>query len=186
MKKIPILALLVLFTMCKTKVNKESPILPIDKNSNSVEVKIEEKEEYRLPVASDIEDLPTYAQVKDDFRSVSEKTKTAYLQGMKATDPMYSVIILTKGYQGENITVKNEDKNFFKAMTMTDHSTGIANSIRVDNTQDIILIDNFTQGSLSIKTDHAKLFKFIYIMKNNSDKETPFRVTFSNTLRPVR
>lgn len=181
MKKLALLSLTLLLFSCKSTVTIFTP------KEISVEEKIAEiKEENRLPEEKDVIDLPDYAQVRDDFRSVSDKSKADYLAGMKATEDNYSVIILTKGFKGENITVSNEDKSFYKGMTMSDLKSGIAKSIRVDNTKDFTIADGFTEGSLTIESDHAKMFKFIYVMKNNADKETPFKITFSNTLRPVR
>lgn len=181
MKKLALLSLVLLFSMCKSTVTIFTP------KEVAVEEKIAEiKEENRLPEEKDVVDLPEYAQVRDDFRSVSEKSKEDYLKGMKATEDTYSVVILTKGFKGENITISNQEQSFYKAMTMSDLKSGIAKSIRVDNSTDFIVQDGFTEGSLTVSSDHAKMFKFIYIMKNNADKETPFKVTFSNTLRPVR
>ncbi|WP_010255876.1 hypothetical protein [Myroides injenensis] len=182
MKKLPYLALIILFSMCKTASHMSS-----SKKDLTIEERIEEiKEEDRLPEEKDVIDLPDYAQVRDDFRSVTEKTKETYLKGMKATEDQYSVVILTQGYNGENITVKNDSKTFLKSMVMTDRSTGIAKSVRVENLKDFTIEDSYTKGDLIIESDHAKMFKFIYIMKNNKNKEIPFKVTFSNTLRPVR
>ncbi|MDM1395664.1 hypothetical protein [Myroides odoratimimus] len=183
MKKLPFLALIVLFSMCKsashvaTKPPKE---LTVDERIEKI------KEEDRLPEEDDVMDLPDYAQVRDDFRSVTDKTRDNYLRGMNASADNYSVVILTKGFKGENISIKGSSKTYYYAMTMSDLRSGIAKSIRVDNTQNIVLKDSYTGGSLTIESDHAKMFKFIYVMKNNANKETPFKVTFSNTLRPVR
>ncbi len=153
----------------------------------SIEEKIEEiKEENRLPEEKDVDDLPEFAQVRDDFRSVSDKSRDSYLRGMNATASNYSVIILTKGFKGENISIKNDNKTFMNAMTMSDLKSGIAKSVRIENSQDLVVHDTFTGGEVTILSDHSKMFKFIYIMKNNANKETPFKVTFSNTLRPVR
>lgn len=182
MKKLPFLALIVLFSMCKSGSSVFTP-----KKELTIEEKIEKiKEEERLPIEKDVVDLPEYAQVRDDFRSVSDQTRDNYLKGMKASEDKYSVIILTKGFKGENITVKNGSKSFFRGMTMSDLKSGIAKSIRIENEQDIIIADSFTGGELTIEADHAKMFKFIYVMKNNANKEIPFKVTFSNTLRPVK
>jgi hypothetical protein len=170
MKKIPFLALIVLFSMCKSASHIFAP-----EKKLTIEEKIEKiKEEDRLPEEKDVIDLPDYAQVRDDFRSVSDKTKE------------YSVVILTQGYKGEDIIIKNADKNFFKGMTMSDLQTGIAKSVRVENGQDFIIRDNYTDSEITIESDYAKMFKFIYIMKTSTNKENPFKVTFSNTLRPVR
>lgn len=182
MKKIPFLALIALFSMCKTV---KTVFVP--EKELTIEEKIEKiKEEDRLPEAEDVVDLPDYAQVRDDFRSVSESTRDSFLKGMKATTDNYSVVILTQGFKGENISVKNSSQTFFNGMTITDLKTGITKSIRVDNMQDIVLSDTFTKGCVTIPSEHAKMFKFIYIMKNNANKETPFKITYSNTLRPVR
>jgi len=188
MKKLPFLLLIALFTMCKSIpfVNNSNTSTSTPSKELTIEERIEEiKEENRLPEEKDVIDLPDYAQVRDDFRSVTEKTRESYLQGMQATGDKYSVVILTQGFKGENIIVKNNEKTFFKGMTMSDLSNGIAKSVRVDNTTDFTIIDTYTKGEVTIESDHAKMFKFIYIMKNSS-KESPFKVTFSNTLRPVR
>ncbi len=195
MKKLPFLLLLVLFAMCKsvphgsgtsTNANTNSSSSTTSSKELTIEERIEEiKEENRLPEEKDVIDLPEYAQVRDDFRSVTDKTKESYLQGMQATADKYSVVILTQGFKGENIVVKNSTKTFFKGMTMSDLSNGIAKSVRVDNTDSFTILDTYTNSEVTIESDHAKMFKFIYIMKNSS-KENPFKVTFSNTLRPVR
>lgn len=189
MKKLPFLFLLVLFAMCKSVPPGSSSSSNNSSNASkdlSIEERLEEiKEENRLPEAKDVIDLPPYAQVRDDFRSVTDKTKESYLQGMQATGDKYSVVILTQGFKGENIVVKNSNKTFFKGMTMSDLSNGIAKSVRVENTDDFTITDTYTNSEVTIESDHAKMFKFIYIMKNSS-KDNPFKVTFSNTLRPVR
>lgn len=191
MKKLPFLFLIVLFAMCKSvppgsSTNNNSSSSSSSSKDLSIEERLEEiKEENRLPEAKDVIDLPSYAQVRDDFRSVTDKTKESYLQGMQATGDKYSVVILTQGFKGENIVVKNSSKTFFKGMTMSDLSNGIAKSIRVDNTDDFTIVDTYTNSEVLIESDHAKMFKFIYVMKNSS-KDNPFKVTFSNTLRPVR
>lgn len=191
MKKLPFLFLIVLFAMCKSVPSgSSSSNNENSSNSTSKDLSIEErleeiKEENRLPEAKDVVDLPAYAQVRDDFRSVSDKTKESYLQGMQATGDKYSVVILTQGFKGENIVVKNSSKTFFRGMTMSDLSNGIAKSVRVDNTDDFTIVDTYTNSEVTIESDHAKMFKFIYVMKNSS-KDNPFKVTFSNTLRPVR
>ncbi|MHC5352589.1 hypothetical protein ACYSNX_00075 [Myroides sp. LJL115] len=182
MKKLPFLALLALFTMCKSAKHISN------KKDYSVNKEVLKEKDKKQDEEEELEvfDLPEFAQIRDDFRSVSEPTKNNYLAGMRATEDMYSVVILTQGYKGENISIKNKDKSFFNAMTMSDLSTGIAKSIRVDNTKDFIVKDNYTNGEVIIENSLAKKFKFIYIMKNNANKKTPFKVTFSNTLRPVR
>ncbi|WP_158961652.1 hypothetical protein [Myroides fluvii] len=192
MKKLPFLFLIVLFAMCKSVPSGSSSSNSNNNSSSntskdlSIEDRLEEiKEENRLPEAKDVIDLPSYAQVRDDFRSVSDKTKESYLQGMQATEAKYCVVILTQGFKGENIVVKNSNKTFFRGMTMSDLSNGIAKSVRVDNTDDFTIVDTYTNSEVTIESDHAKMFKFIYIMKNSS-KDNPFKVTFSNTLRPVR
>ncbi|WP_430614223.1 hypothetical protein [Flavobacterium sp. JP2137] len=180
MKKFAFLLIIAFFSMCKTaKPLFSKPELTVEETLEKI------KEEDRLPNEKDVIDLPDYAQVRDDFRSVSDKTKDNYLRGMRASEPQYSVVILTKGYKGENIRIKAEDKTYFNGMTMSHLKTGIAKSIRVDNDKDLTIFDNFTGKSLTIESNHLKMFKFIYILKNNADKEIPFRVTFSNTLRPV-
>jgi len=183
MKKITILFLSILFVMCK------SPARKLENSKSEAEKKLEKLKKDEIDNTTLTKEnlvLPDYAQIRDDFRSVSENSRDLYLKGMSATDEKYSVVILTKGYKGENIQIKNDSKTFYSGMVMSDLKSGIAKSIRIDNTKDFTIYDNFTKRSLTIESNYASLFKFIYIMKNNSDKEIPFRITYSNTLRPVR
>ena len=185
MKKLPFLALILLFSMCKSASHSNKSTLPADTSKTELKEAKDEKD-----IAKALEektyDLPEYAQIRDDFRSVTEKTKLQFLNDLGAKSDKYAVIIFTQGYQGENIVIKNDAKTFYNAMTMTDLSSGLAKSVRIPNDTEIIVQDTYTKGSLLLNSEHLKDFKFIYLMKNNKNKETPFKVTFSNTLRPVR
>ena len=185
MKKLPFLALIILFSMCKSASHTTKSVDSAKVTEADIK-KIVEDETLTKAEEEKALDLPEYAQVRDDFRSVSERTKQQYLADLGAKADKYAVIIFTQGFQGENIVIKNDAKNFYNAMTMTDLSTGLAKSVRIDNTSDIIVEDTYTNGSLLLESKYLKSFKFIYLMKNNNNKETPFKVTYSNTLRPVR
>ena len=127
-----------------------------------------------------------YVQYRDDFRSVTKEEREAFLKDVKATEKNYSVIIFTRGYKGEGIQVSNEQKILFSGNVISNKKTGIADEIRIDNTIDTKVFDSFTKKSVIIESKEAKKHKFIYLMKDNSNKEMPFNITYSNTLRPLK
>ena len=131
-------------------------------------------------------DKKEYVQYRDDFRSVSKEQREAFLKDIKAADKNYSVLIFTRGYKGEGIQVSNEKKVFFSSNVISNLKTGIAHSIRIDNTLDTKVFDSFTKKSVIIESEEAKKHKFIYLMKDNGNKEMPFSITYSNTLRPLK
>lgn len=127
-----------------------------------------------------------YVQYRDDFRSVSKEEREAFLKDIQATYKNYSVLIFTRGYKGEGIQVSNDKKVFFSSNVISNLKTGIAHSIRIDNTLDTKVFDSFTKKSVIIESEETKKYKFIYLMKDNNNKEMPFSITYSNTLRPLK
>jgi hypothetical protein len=125
-------------------------------------------------------------QYRDDFRAVSDKKKIEFLDEMNADKATASVLILTKGFKGENVTVSNAKKVLYKGMVMSHPETGIAQTIKIDNTTDTKLFDRFSKKEAEIKAENAKKYKFIYLMKDHSQKGNPFTITYSNTLRPLK
>ncbi|PZR23667.1 MAG: hypothetical protein DI539_02550 [Flavobacterium psychrophilum] len=124
-------------------------------------------------------------QYKDDFRSASEKEKSALLKKLNATGADYSVLILTQNYKGEQIIVSNEQKTLYKEYPISNKKTGIADEIRIDNTVDTKVYDNLGKKEAVLSAKEAKKHKYIYLMKNPPGGDSPFRITYSNTLRPL-
>lgn len=123
-------------------------------------------------------------QYKDDFRAAGDKEKATLLKNLKATDAKYSVLIFTKNFKGEKIVVSNASSTLYSENLISNLKSGIASTIRIDNTQDTKVYDNFTKKEAIIETKEAQKHKFIYVMKNPG-ADNPFVITYSNTLRPL-
>ncbi|ALM49586.1 hypothetical protein AMR72_12140 [Flavobacterium psychrophilum] len=123
-------------------------------------------------------------QYKDDFRSASDKEKTALLKKLKATGAGYSVLIFTKNFKGEKVTASNSNKTVYSGYPFSNLKTGVADQVRIDNTVDTKIYDSFTKKEAVITAKEAQKHKFIYLMKDPS-AENPFLITYSNTLRPL-
>lgn len=128
----------------------------------------------------------TNVQYRDDFRATSDKNRDALLKDLKATEKMYSVLIFTKGYKGEGIQVSNEKKVLYSGNVISNLKTGIGNTIRIDNTVDTKVFDSFTKKSVILEVKDTKKYKYVYVLKDNSNKANPFSITYSNTLRPLK
>lgn len=124
-------------------------------------------------------------QYKDDFRSATDKEKKTLLKKLNASGTNYSVLILTQNYKGEQISVSNEKKTLYKEYPISNMKTGIADELRIDNTLDTKVYDNLSKKEAIISSKEAKKHKFIYLMKNPPGGDSPFRITYSNTLRPL-
>lgn len=124
-------------------------------------------------------------QYKDDFRSATEKEKKALLKKLNASATNYSVLILTQNYKGEQIIISNEKKTFYKEYPISNMKTGIADELRIDNTIDTKIYDTFSKKEAIISAKEAQKHKYIYLMKNPPGGDSPFRITYSNTLRPL-
>lgn len=124
-------------------------------------------------------------QYRDDFKSVSENSKATFLKGLKATEEKYSVILLTKGFMGEEVKVFNGEKVLYKGNPISHLETGIAGYFRINNTIPTKITDKYSKKEAVIDSENAKKHKFIYIMKDNS-QTNPYKITYSNTLRPLK
>lgn len=123
-------------------------------------------------------------QYKDDFRSASNKEKTALLKKLNASGKGFSVLIFTKNYKGEEITASNAKKTLYKGYPISNLKTGIAEEIRIDNTLETKIYDNLTKKEAVIPAGEAQKHKYIYVMKDPG-AANPFVITYSNTLRPL-
>lgn len=125
-------------------------------------------------------------QVRNDFRTVSDKTRDEFLNGYRATDKKYSILFFTQGFNSEEITVKNEDGVLFKGLVATDKNTGLAKNMRILNTKETEIYDKGSRKTIYISPEMAGKHKFIYVMKGNPDKDKPYKITYSDNLRPAR
>jgi hypothetical protein len=135
-------------------------------------------------VAEEIKTGPT-VQYRDNFRSVSDKTKKAFLTELDATGKDASVLILTKGFKGESVTISNEKKLLYKGNPITKPESGIGGCIRIDNGVPTKVSDALTKQEALIDTENAKKYKFIYVMKDNAKQGNPYTITYSHKLRPM-
>lgn len=135
-------------------------------------------------VVADEKAEPT-VQYRDDFRSVSEAGKKKFLTEMKATGATSSVLILTKGFKGEDVLIANEKKSLYKGNPISHLETGIAGYITIDNTIDTRITDKLSKREAVIDIANAKKYKFIYVMKNPEQQGNPYVITYSNKLRPM-
>lgn len=163
MRKIVLILLAFLLVMCKSK-------------QATADIKVTDKEKT---------EAKTNIQYRDDFRAVPTKEKAAFLKGLKADEKNYSVLIFTKGYKGEGIQVSNVNKVLYSGNVISNLKTGVGHSIRIDNTVDTKVFDSFTKKSVILESIESKKHKFIYLMKDSSNKANPFIITYSNTLRPL-
>ncbi len=125
-------------------------------------------------------------QYRDDFRAATAAEKNALLKELRAYDAGYSVLIFTKGYKGEKIVVSTAGKTVYSGNFISNMKTGIAAPIRIQNSADTKVYDNFAKQEVIIPAEEAKKHKYIYLMKDNSRKGNPFMITYSNTLRPLK
>jgi hypothetical protein len=117
----------------------------------------------------------------NDFKAAPDTEKTATLKELKAADAGYSVVVLTKNFKGENITVTSGAKKFYFGYPITNLGSGLAEKFRVENGADIKVYDSHTKKEAVLKSSDIKKNKFIYISKNPSAKN-PFLITYSNKL----
>ncbi|MBA5792350.1 hypothetical protein H1R17_07425 [Flavobacterium sp. xlx-214] len=171
-KRILFLVATLIFVSCKTsKTTKD--------NSS------DKKEEKRELVRKDNTVYYT-EQVKNDFRAVTENAQYKFLEAYKATDKQYSILFFTQGFNGDDVVVKNNDETIFKGSVLTNKKTGLAKNMRINNTEETSIYDKSTKKTIYIKGDKARKHKFIYVMKGNADEDKPYKITYSDKLRPEK
>ncbi|KGO91527.1 hypothetical protein [Flavobacterium subsaxonicum] len=121
---------------------------------------------------------------KDDFEGVSANEKKALLKELKATDRRYSVLIFTENYGGEKIIASTAGKRMYADYVTSNPTTGVAATARIENNANTRVYDNFNKKEIVIHEAEAKKHKFIYL-KKNLEGDTPYTITYSNTLRPL-
>lgn len=163
-----------MFFSCKTARTGTGTSTTIEKES-----KIEKE-------AAKADEIYFTEQIKNDFRAVSENTQYDFLVAYKATEPQYSILFFTQGFSGEEITVKNDNGTLFKNKITTNEQTGLAKNMRIVNTSTTSIYDKSTRKTIYINPEKAEKHKFIYVMKGNPDEEKPYKITYSDKLRPER
>lgn len=122
---------------------------------------------------------------RDDFRSMDEKSKVAFLKKNNATAENRSVLLLTQGFKGEKVILKQNDKTISTSYPITDLNTKIASFFSFSNQSDLLIFDNYSKKDISIPFKKSQKYKFIYLKKEYQDSEASYLITYSNTLRPL-
>lgn len=139
-----------------------------------------------LSIATSCKSSSVTTQYRDDFKSVSEKEKTAFLKEQNATSNNRSVLILTQGFKGEKITAKQNDKSVYSSYPITNLNTQLADYFSFSNEMELLIYDQFAKKEITIPLEKAKKYKFIYLMKEYKADTADFSITYSNTLRPLK
>src|SRR5690606_38976587 len=125
-------------------------------------------------------------QTRNDFRAVSESAQQKFLEAYNATDKQYSILFFTQGFNGENVVVKNDNTTLYKGSVLTNKTTGLAKNMRIVNSERTSILDKATQKTIYIDADKARKHKFIYVMKGNVNDDKPYKITYSDKLRPEK
>ncbi|MCO6161327.1 hypothetical protein [Flavobacterium sp. NRK F7] len=125
-------------------------------------------------------------QYRDDFTSVSESEKNAFLKQHNADASNRSVLILTQGFKGEKISAKQGEKSVYSSYPITNLNTKLADYFSFSNESALVIHDQFSKKDIVIPSDKAQKYKFIYLMKEYKDDTADFSITYSNTLRPLK
>lgn len=155
-----------LFVMCKTA-----------KTTNNSATAVTEKEAEK-PKSENV----IYS---DKFKAATEAQKQEVLKQLSASAENYSVLILTRNYKGEQITVMNGGKQVYKDYPISNKAIGIAEKIRIDNTQDTEIFDNTSNKSILIDSRDAQKYKFVHVAKEPG-KKIPFVIVYSNKMKAVK
>lgn len=125
-------------------------------------------------------------QVRNDFRAVSETTQKKFLEMYGATANNYAILFFTQGFTGEEMVVKNNNDVLYKGTVFTNKQTGLAKNMRIVSTEMTSIYDTATKKTIYIKPNKASKHKFIYVLKGNINEEKPYKITFSDKLRPEK
>ncbi len=155
------------------------------KTTKTVKSSADKKEE-KKELVKKAESIYYTEQVKNDFRAVSESAKLKFLEAYKATDKQYSILFFTQGFNGEDVVVKNDNETLYKGSILTNKRTGLAKNMRILNTEETSIYDKATKKTIYLKTDKAHKHKFIYVMKSNENDDKPYKITYSDKLRPEK
>lgn len=122
---------------------------------------------------------------RDDFRSMDDQSKAAFLKQNNAASENRSVLLLTQGFKGEKIILKQNDKTISTSYPITDLNTKIASFFSFSNESNLLIFDNYSKKDIIIPFKKAQKYKFIYLKKEYKDSVATYLITYSNTLRPL-
>lgn len=125
-------------------------------------------------------------QHRDDFRAASDKERTALIKKLRAADAAYSILVLTKGFKGEKMIVSTSGKTVYSGNFISNLKSGVAGTVRIQNSADTKIYDDFTKTEVILEASETQKHKYIYLMKDNTRKGSPYMITYSNTLRPLK
>lgn len=162
----------IVFVSCKTSNVKKTPN--------------EKKEEKRALLKKEESAVFYTEQVKNDFRAVSDQAKQKFLEAYNATDKQYSILFFTQGFNGEKLEVKNDNNILYKGAVKTNKTTGLAKNMRIVNDEETSIYDAATKKTIYINARKASKHKFIYVMKGSVNEDKPYKITYSDNLRPER
>lgn len=168
---------IVTFFMCSLM------IFSCKSTKNNTTNSLERKEDTR---AEKKETIFYTEQVKNDFRAVSAATQKKFIADYKATSSEYNILFFTQGFTGEDIVIKLDKETLFKGSVLTNKNTGLAKNMRIKNTGDVTIYDKATKKTIQLNSSKAQKHKFIYIMKGNDTEEKPYKITYSDKLRPEK
>lgn len=119
-------------------------------------------------------------QIRDDFKSASENYTISFLKSKNAIDDDKSVLILTQGFKGEKIIVKQNSKSIYSEYALTNLKRQYAASFAFSNKSPISILNNNSKQEVTIEPKHSDKHKYIYVMR---ESDGSFKITLSNTLR---
>lgn len=132
-------------------------------------------------------------EIKNYENASFQHTVTKTLKQYDAEDDKYSLLIFTNFYNGEKMIVKNQNEILYQNSMKTIENFGIAKMIRINNNHNVKIIDKDTHIKISVKSELAKIHKYIYIEKNKYLKDQVgkdsilntkeiYKIIYSNTL----
>lgn len=174
MKKIFLTTLILLLIACKTT------------QTTSSSSKIKKLEGKKSKEIIETEDISSY-QIRNDFSSVSEKATNVFLNENKATSKTKSVLILTQGFKGGKVIVKQNGKTLYTEYPISHLKMKYADKITFDNTADLEFYDSYSKETIIIKSQKLEGKKFVYLMKVSPTTDKPiYKITISDKLRPLK
>ena len=122
-----------------------------------------------------------------DYKPLPDHAVKNALKMYSAEEDTYSLLIFTSGFNHDKILIMNDKTIIYDSILQSDKSMGLAKAFRINNTLDVKVRD-FSQDNYFFKLNNKKLknYKYIYIEKNKEkirNKENPYTIIFSNTLR---
>lgn len=111
------------------------------------------------------------------FKHVVEKTLKQY----NAEEEKYSLLIFTNFYHGEKIIVESENKILYQDSMKTIENFGLAKIIRINNNNNVKIIDKDLHTKILVENKLAKIHKYIYVEKNEFLKDELGKDSILNT-----